>query len=411
MEQIIYFTIKSYSTAGFTDQLAHFNAFYKLGKYLNYTYLHNEFNSIRSNPIDPSNYEKIRFLINRIILRFPVINKFINYIPLLKSTLIYNLNIFDYIGFNNYYNKIPPNISFNEIEIKLSDEVIKNNNISDIHSLILYVKKSIDIVPSQETNNLVVFSLIGTWSFFSLIHTNLPKPKDLFALKDNKRYRRDKIKILLHIRLGDTCILETPWNTFIPVDDRLPDFLFEYVGRNEIDFGNLLEPKEYLDIVSFLNQTFLGKRVEFICFSDGYKRAFKILYKNYKRLKISTEKEQILKRAEKKYDKIFIRNIYSNFKMDFYIGEKNKYLQKFIAASIRCDIIITHAYQTMLPKLISTLTDSAYPLLIVVFKNEKPNYNFLPNEFGTRVFFLDANEPDYYGLNNFILNKIGGIRC
>jgi hypothetical protein len=104
----IYFTVIPTPHSGFTDQLNQFVAFYKLGKILEYRYLHTTFTNHRSSP---KIYELLG--INQLFAQFPQVTNFIA----------------EYAEYNETH----------FLELILTNEVLEKNNIQEFIQLKNYI--------------------------------------------------------------------------------------------------------------------------------------------------------------------------------------------------------------------------------------------------------------------------------
>ena len=77
----------------------------------------------------------------------------------------------------------------------------------------------------------MVFAFINCWELFQFIWNNINDAYDdidFNSIYFNARkqmpwksnYEKNKINLLVHIRQGDTAVIETPWDTYIPVHSK-----------------------------------------------------------------------------------------------------------------------------------------------------------------------------------------------
>jgi hypothetical protein len=116
----IYFTVIPTPHSGFTDQLNQFVAFYKLGKFLEYSYVHTTFTNHRSSP---KIYELLG--INQLFAQFPQVTNFI---------AEYNETRF--------------------VELILTTEVLEENNIQEFIQLKNYIVNFVKVQTSHTTNEI-----------------------------------------------------------------------------------------------------------------------------------------------------------------------------------------------------------------------------------------------------------------
>ena len=135
-------------------------------------------------------------------------------------------------------------------------------------------------IDARTKTTLVEFALLGTRAFFGLVNAELPdRPTDfdLRSIYSEKRtrhpwpslFRGGAIKILLHVRQGDTAALETPWNTVI--SQWPPEYRFtEYARFEDIPVRNRVLRVE--DFHQFFKQfvSRIDEPVSTLLFSDGF---------------------------------------------------------------------------------------------------------------------------------------------
>lgn len=402
----IYFTIHT-GNQGFTDQMMQFSAFYKLGLALGYHYIYTPFISVRSMPLIKT--------IDRIkTSRFQD-----------SSDPIHDqVDIYDFLGFNQYFDVKEfhlENEKVEDLEIELSDSILDENHIFSFSELKSHIRDYVAKNKKTKNNLRIIFRLErkkppegkGKREFFSLIHTDVPAFKDeldfhsmYFKTRKNdpipSQFEDDKIKILVHIRQGDTSFIETSWNTFIPVDSRRPDFLTEQVNYEQMksSYSNnfvdsLFQPAEYYGFLKKLLSYFEDHVFSTLSFSDGYHRAFGIIEKNINRLQLSSEKKESLSRIKDSYDETKFR-IFKNIKgSKCIIGETQENLHTLIHSTLIADIIIVAAQQRMLPKLAANFCKSNTPFIIVLYRNKIPDYSDVIQNDDDRYIYTDIDNPDF----------------
>ena len=113
----VYFSIGG-GGGGFTDQILKFNAFYKLGRALGFTYIHKNFRVYR-----------------RDIFSSRILNKIMqNKIMYSIYRRLFYFDVYSFLGFNNYLaslhgsRDLPPT---QEVTIGLSDEILEKAGIDE----------------------------------------------------------------------------------------------------------------------------------------------------------------------------------------------------------------------------------------------------------------------------------------
>lgn len=407
----IYFSIIP-SYAGFTDQLHQFSAFYKLGLSLEYKYVHTSFSSKRSNPPRLSFLEKVT---GKIYDKAPSGIKAILSPLKLESAF----DVYEFLGFNQYLNSINPKLKLLDlkiINIELSDELLEESNISSFDEIKKFVRIKSKIETDIDNRNLLVkFSLAGKRKrLFFLIHSSVSEFQDSLSLRSayfkarelspyKSIFKNRKIKILTHVRQGDVCVLETPWDTCIPLDSRRGDWLREYNKFEDIEPGDtLFRVADYYGFLKGLISCLGDDACSILCFSDGYKRALKLLELNLNESGMSAAQIGALKRSLKAYEKRSFEPFLSLKNSQCFIGESSKKLCRLIHSTITADIIITSNQQRMIQKLVSSYCSLDRPIVIVLYKGRMPdNKDIMPMD-EERFIYANLHDPDY----EYIVGKV-----
>ena len=212
---------------------------------------------------------------------------------------------------------------------------------------------------------MIVFKLIsGGRKFLSWIHSKIPDFPDQLDLRKvyfsqrkrrpiKSRFIEGKIKLLVHIRLGDIGTVKTPWNTFIPLIG--PKKMDEIANLNDAECNYILDIKNYYDFIQKFISYFDSELFSIVVSSDGYKAAFKKIKRNIKKFDFDSNQLKALKRIEVTYDQENF-SIFKDFKnLVCIVGENDNNLYDLIHSSLMADIIIIGDQQRMLPKLIAQL--------------------------------------------------------
>lgn len=387
-----YFTIFNIDQqkVGFTDILMRWSTLYKLGVSLGYTYIHQPIICKNTNNI----YNFLGFndsfsmkLVNFLNLDNPQIEKAYNsrnfdYSSVVKSP--YSPRTFA----NKVRNSIIDNIFFSDyliIDIVINEAFLQKYNISQLKDL----QTSIKSIVSQQVQNskkkvLIRFQLGGArQKFYRLINSQIADFPDRLNLREvylktkNKQHRTshflaNKLKLLVHIRQGDTAFIETPWKTFIPV---YGDKSFtELNDPKEGGYADLIDVAEYYNFVNTFVE-YIGKdKLSMVVSSDGYKKAFSLLDKNIDKFDFDSQQIEQLHQLEKVYlDKFDVFNEFEN--ISCFIGETDKNLHSLIDSALEADIIIMGFRNTlgMLLKIMANYYDFANPPVIIeLYKHRKP---------------------------------------
>ena len=367
----IYFTITP-KKCGFSDQINQFSVLYKLGMILGYKYVHTPFYSQRS------------------------------------STQIYN-----FLGFNDYFLLkiddfkkedfeciylrignlflLKSNIdSLEKIQNKIHEFVSKRNSRSD--KIIVYFEFA-----RPRPRSLLSKAIKSINSYFYhkfninyLINSELPYFPDGLNLKSiylntkNKnplsqtKFSPGKIKLLVHIRQGDTSIIETPWKTYIPLWKQ--NKLTEFDSLDSHQFDKYIDVNDYHCFVREFISCFPVNTFSILISSDGYKRGFeKIEDKLRFSLNLTSQQIHQLKEAKESYDEKKFKVFEDLDNSCLMVGEKDDSLFHFVDSILTADIIVIGTQQKMIPKLITNYYDFDNPPIIIVLHKtaEPPSYENL----------------------------------
>lgn len=179
--------------------------------------------------------------------------------------------------------------------------------------------------------------------------------------------------MLVHIRQGDTAILETPWNTFIPLREPRALAFTEIQDIDRLDDNPVLDVADYYGFAKKLVDSWGSGSLSFLVFSDGYRWGFARLYQNARRLKLNRRKIKALKVAERSYDRAKF-SIFENLEHTHCIlGENDENLSNLIQGILTADLIIVGDQQRMIPKFLANYYDHERPaVLIVLYKGAQP---------------------------------------
>ncbi len=409
----VYFSVIPYAKAGFSDQLLQFSAFYKLGLSLEYKYIHLPFSCERSQSIKLSIFEKI---IRKVTKKIPHLKKSILSIPYFKNVFFESLfDIYEFLGFHQYFDSVNPHIEIqrlNVINMDLSDQLLEQNNISCFQELLTFIKNSIENELTSCTSDLLVqFRLVGgRKNLFSLINLNTPNLQELLNLRDiyfkkqedfkcKSRFPNDKIKVLIHIRQGDTSVIKTPWQTYIPVRsiNRVdPNYFDEYSDVSDIKSNEtVFQVIDYYNFLMGLLSSLDNNSYSILTCSDGYQRAFEILEWNLDKLRLNADKIRNLKRSKKSYDKKCFDIFYKLSNSKCLVGESSKNLCDLIHSTLMADLVITSSQQRMLPKFITNYCSDSKPIVVILYKDSKPNNKDIIPRDEERFIYSDLYNPNY----------------
>ena len=390
------------TAAGFTDQLRQFNALYKLGLSLGYKYFHTPFLSSRSSRcIRLSIFEKIA---GKLENKFPFLRKYYSFMRRRS-----NFDVYDFLGFNQYFNSV--NIcletkSLKVIDIELNDDILKLNHVNSFEGLQKFIQNRIENKFNLASNNILVeFRSTGgkRHKICAFIHSNIPNFQDSLSLRSiyferrkespcESRFLNNKIKILLHIRQGDTSVIETPWKTYIPV--RRLEKMKEYKKLENIEQTVFL-PTDYLNFMKNFISRLDDRMFSILTFSDGFQRAFMLLERHIEKFEFNSTQIQSLRKIRKLYDKIYFKKIRKLKNSKCFVGESSRNLSNLIHSTLNSDIVITSSQQRMLPKLVECYCDAIKPIVVILYKGSKPEYDDISFMHEERFIYTDLYRPNY----------------
>ena len=376
---------------GFSDQLVAFCVFYKLGLSLEYKYLHTPFRSPRSTfpamPLSVAAPLFNRHLFNRIYrkLRRELHNGW--------SRLQFKLypEIYDFLGFNAYLiertGRTPAAGNLEMVDIELGDVTLERNGITTFEGLQKFVRDSVSRKITGKEKTLVTFRVTSFFSFLGqLIHSNIPDYQDGLDLRKayfearqrrpwKSKFEDGNVKMVMHIRQGDVAVIETPWNTFIPV---WSEALVEYNKFSDIQYDNrLFRVDDYCQFVKRLMSHFKDAKFSLLFFSDGFGRAFsRFTHERVKSLNLTKDQLKILTRSEKSYDQKAFNKLTNLRGSTLVVGEHPRKLCELVHSVLIADIVIIGPRGGMVPKLMATYCNvDNMPIVIVLHRGTTPPFS------------------------------------
>ena len=374
---------------GFTDLMIRWSCLYKLGTSLEYKYIHIPLESYFSPNI--FNFLGFNDSFDLKINSFLGLEKFLN-----KKA--YSLIDFDYSLLSPSHpikafikNGIKINIEklfFRNnkfIDIPLSEKLLEKYNISTCKQLQDFIRNIIKEQSIKNTKTIIIRLQIvgGRKELYTLINSEIRDFPDGLNLRSSYlkarnnqiidvKFTENKLKLLVHIRQGDTAIIETPWQTFIPVYGSKS--FRELDNPHDGAYAELIDTDDYYNFTKQFISHFEPNIFSLVVSSDGYSKAFSLLNNNLDKLSLTSSQLEKLKVAEQKYNQKFnLFNLSDNCQS--LIGENDENLYHLIDAALEADIIIIGFRNTlgMLLKLISCYYDfDNPPIIIELFKTRTP---------------------------------------
>ena len=219
-------------------------------------------------------------------------------------------------------------------------------------------------------------------SLFSTINTSVTEmPDDLGfrSIYDNARkykpwrslYEPGHLKTLVHIRQGDTAVIESPWGTYIPTWGLGRLAPQEYQSRNSIQ-SSQLDVDDFHNFLKKMNEGLGAYKFSTVVSSDGYTRGFERVYKNAELLGLNESQIAKLKIHQETYDETTFQEIAGAHNTTSIVGESEENLFDFVHSAMESDIIIFGTQQRLIPKLVMLYQNSCPPpILIQIYKSEK----------------------------------------
>ena len=431
-KQTTYFTYHLSAQAGLSDQLERFNLCHKLGVSLGYKYAHTPFVASRSS----DNLDS--FL------------GFNDYFPLkVEDPVLVNCKIvtidlealFQNHTFNNlqelqdFIRQFVLNIFTSSKKRTLVIFTLKRGKllgkglvprISSLLNKLSRLQKRQNLIGKMSgwVNSLAPMGYLSDWVNSqlqdkpSLVGTLVdwlqsPRPDQLdfrsiyFQARKKRpiksRFTDGKVKLLVHIRQGDTAVIETPWQTFVPLwklqkQKKSPEILdINKVGDQYVPVH------EYFSFLRQFLTCFNDSTFSIIVSSDGYKRGFGKLYAYRHFLNFTDEQLRELRNAEESYDQEKFAQFKTLENSLCLVGETDENLIDLIHSSIIADIIVIGTQQRMLPNLLTLYGDASKPpLLIILHKLKRPPTNKRINLDGRRAEIIPVKLDEKTKLEDVI---------
>ena len=350
-----YFTtiIKS---GGFTDQLYQFSTFYKLGLSLGLQYLYTPFQSERTSS---------------------------------------GFDVYEFLGFTEAFGRVPPGGELIPRDIEFDDQAIQSKGISSFQELREYTIEKINETEALVSEQTTVFRfslLLGNGrGFFDHVQMTFPYwPESVDPMSSYRMARKASpwrsrfsdapLKMVVHMRQGDTALLPTPWGTFLP--------LFKLRVRDAVQLRSdreaakeYISPAEYRRLILHIQELLNPERLSVLCFSDGYDRAFAkaLSDRNIRRFGLTDAEVAALSQSRIGFDERAFQSLETLPNCTAIIGEGDDNLRDLICSTLSADIIVIGTQQRMLPKLIASYYELDKPKIFVVLHKgtEKPRYDIL----------------------------------
>jgi len=374
------FTLLPAGGVGFTDQLYQFVTFYKLGRSLGYRYVHTPFSAPRSSD-----------------------------------------GVFTFLGFNarfagrelreclrwsspflerRHTQLLPPRwkAKRNEtwprpllrlrdravcaallrrrllVDVAISDQRLARRDVNSFAGLQALVREVAAASGAAPDRQLIRFASRRGRTWFDLVHTAIPDLPDGLDLRAayfearrqmpwSSQFEPGKVRILVHIRLGDTAAVETPWGERLTHKGAQ---LSEAAALTQLDVGH------YHRFVRDLRSSITGNSASILVCSDGYRRTFARLSEELSKARASATKLRQLPELEIDCERSF--DLFGDIPdAALLVGETEDNLLNLIHSALLADVIVVGSHQRMLPKLLSILRPvERYPTILLLHRNGPP---------------------------------------
>ncbi len=425
MKPKFYFSVVLREHAGLSDRISLWFTYYCLGLSMNWTYIHSSLRSERSD----LNHNIFDFLGFNDVLseRFPFDQELLHPIIIRVSLerlerTIKNAQSFKDVQ-NITMNEVRRQLRWKRLRLNFSSTVLVQltdlspalgefkrrlkNKIerSGIPMLFMFDEQSQSpfwheyIFPSNvydEAYNVVSPLFQRGYEIARTIH---PWPS---------KFEDEKVKILIHIRQGDSGVLRISSGKLTSGD---LEQIEKYWGENSADPQRpprYIETKEYLTVLQQLRKYFAPDDLSIVTSSDGYKRLFKKIYKRHKQNPFLSDNQlEELRYIEDGYDEREFKP-FSDIS-NTVIGESTNNLRHLIAALMEADIVISGTAGLLTSILIKYYRDLKKPPPLQVLLCPGSTYSRVlskQREFRTGQLLLNVENPDFDSLKMRIREHI-----
>jgi hypothetical protein len=323
------------------------------------------------------------------------------------------VDVFNFLGFNDYLASLSEEIpkGTRVIKIGLEDATLQRAGVTSADALCNYVGDQVRKAKAGPI--LIELALSGTRNFLALIHNELPVSKDYPDLRKAYELRRHEdprldpfqgmgLRILVHIRQGDTAVIRTPWKSYIPI------WMFAQYRFTERDHpeANTLSIRDYRDAMERL-LGLVDFDAEVLVFSDGFRRAFDLLFRNLDKLGLDRSHRLAIGASQAGYDQIEFEPLASLPNSTIVVEETIDSLCDLIYASLSADIVVVGPIQRMIPKFLACYDDAkSSPLIVLLHKGRAPNWNVLGGGH-LDIVTVDIQKPDSIATLNAAIRRRG----
>ena len=409
---------------GFTDQMLQFAVLYRLGRSLGWTYRHTPFASPFSSPPppapgDPSLRAWLAGLPQRLVWRGP------------RRGLVPIPEIYEFLGFNRHFEERDEMADARPdrvVDLPIVDRWLRENGATTAEGVQKLVSERAAAALGDDRDRLVRLRITAGRRFFGTVLAGTSPPRDgpdLRAIYEQARgrepwrslYRGRGLRILLHIRQGDTAALETPWSTWLPLWPRSHSTVFREYGRlGAIPDRRHLRVRDFVPLAQAFGAVLAPRSYSMLAFSDGFERSFSFLRSIRHRVALPPERIDAVLATERGYEAKQFRRLERLDDCRCIVGESPRKLCDFVESALKADVIVVGGQQRLVPKLLATYcTPDTMPLVIVLHRGG--GFGRAPRRFyqivglGRRAdcfAFMDARKPDSAALAGLLEDRFGG---
>ena len=380
----IYFTA-NVNTNGFTDQIARLIFFYKVGSSLGLYYHHTPLQSDRSLPVDNA------------------------------QTKENNRDIYSFIGLNQYFESLSfeiPKEGCEHILIDLDQMEFERRSGTSYENFIFFLKHKMWDHINEEKNIVIHFR--GSENVFYYYRLIAPVKSSLTIRKAYFQHRQKnpcksvfsqgKAKLLLHIRQGDTAIIETPWKHYIGTSYKIQNRFTEADSEGAVGDHHVIGVKIYYNFLKELFDELGSRQFSAVMFSDGFKRAFRDIIEYMETTSPDSPKIDALNKQKETYDQVQFKEFLEWDNVDTYVGEENEKLYRLFHSYMESDIIIFGSQAKFIPKMAAIYSYPEHmPLLIYLYRVKHPHVDYLGIDHNSnRILFVDIDHYDIKQIANQI---------
>lgn len=368
----VYFSIVLPEHVGFTDQTLLFGMLYKLGMHLGLPYHHRPLqprsNLLQSESGDDYTWDN-------------------------QGTEQYS-GIYDYLGFDWHFSQRSAALSAGDassIEFEFKKSHIEEQSIEDLSGLVDHLR--LLILASLPAKGRPLHITLRIFSQFDAVRWLYYLPNSLLDFDYADIYRRyrelhpardvfesDKPRVLLHIRQGDTAVIQTPWGSYMQAWHRGRDAFQERDSVAGIRDHQVITVADFERFYSDLKTGLAQFELATLVHSDGFARAFASLEQHSDRLNLSDEQLKALLDTRRSYNDARFEVFRQHPEVRQFVGEDLHLLFELVHAFYTCDVVIVGTQQRMFPKLYAySFMDDSGPLVITLYKKQQPDYDYLGN--------------------------------